>query len=253
MKTPAWLLAAIAPALPLVASLAHAGPADYLYVPAVEYGEREIDVKVGTAKRPDGAGRESAASLGFGWGAAERWFTEAYLKAHKEAGGRAEYDAFEWENKFQLTETGRYPVDVGFVTELEVPRERRTEGYELRAGPLFQWESGLVQWNANALLTRVLRGEPEPGETRSTELGYQFQVKVRASERFEYGLQAFGEMGRWDRWAPREAQTHRLGPAVFGKLRTGDGGAIRYNAAWLVGASKGAPDNLLRLQAEVEF
>ena len=44
-------------------------------------------------------------------------------------------DAFEWENKFQVTEAGEYPVDLGFIVELERPQDR-SEGYEMRVGPL---------------------------------------------------------------------------------------------------------------------
>lgn len=237
----------------LLPAFACAGPSDYLYLPAVEYGEREIDLKYGTAKLPDAEGRASAASVGLGWGATPRWFTEAYLKVHKEPGGRSRYDAFEWENKFQLTEAGQYPVDLGLITEIEVPRERATEGYELKAGPLVQWDTGLVQWNANVLFERVVRGRADPDDPRATEMGYQFQVKYRASPAFEYGVQAFGDLGPWDHWAPRSAQSHRAGPAVFGKLKAGEHEAIRYNAAWLVGATRGAADSTFRVQVEYEF
>lgn len=256
------LLVAVARGLPairvlatalLLPALAHADPNEYLYVPAVEYGEREIDFKFGTDKLKDNAGRESAASLGLGWGATPWWFTEAYVMVHKEVGDTTRYDAFEWENKFQLTQTGRYPVDVGLITEIEVPKEHATEGYELRAGPLFQWDTGLVQWNANALFTRVVRAEYNPDEPHVTEFGYQFQVKYRASPAIEYGVQAFGDLGKWDHWAPSAEQSHRAGPAVSGRLRVGDRETIRYNAAWLAGLNKGAPQNRLRLQAEYEF
>ena len=63
----------------LPATVALAGPADYVYTPNVEYGEREIDFKIGTAKS-SGQDRDSAASLGFGYGVTERWFTEFYAK-----------------------------------------------------------------------------------------------------------------------------------------------------------------------------
>jgi hypothetical protein len=45
-------------------------------------------------------------------------FTEVYLKYEKQGGDGTRFDALEWENKFQLTETGKYPVDVGLTTEL---------------------------------------------------------------------------------------------------------------------------------------
>src|SRR5258708_1859770 len=178
------LLAAAALGLP---AIAQAGPSDYVYVPTVEYAEREIDLKFGTARLADEEGRAAAGSLGFGWGATPSWFTEAYVKYQREPGDRTRYDAFEWENKFQLTETGEHFVDVGFITEIEVPREHRVEGYELKVGPLFQWDTGGVQWNANLLFERVFRGQAEP---RITGMGYQLQVKHRAASAFEYGVQA---------------------------------------------------------------
>ena len=244
------LIAAVALGLPVVSQ---AGPSDYVYLPGVEYGEKEIDFKFGTAKLSEGGGRESAGSLGFGWGATPWWFTEAYLKYQREAGGKTRYDAFEWENKFQLTETGKYPVDIGFITEIEVPREHAVEGYELKVGPLIQYDAGAFQWNANLLFERVFRGQPEPGEARVTEMGYQLQVKHRARPEFEYGIQAFGEMGKWDHWEPTDRQKHVAGPAIFGKIKVGAREAIRYNAAWLLGVSKAAPDNTLRMQVEYEF
>lgn len=244
------LLAAAVLGLPAISL---AGPSDYIYVPAVEYGEREVDLKYGTGKLPGGEGRDTAGSVGAGWGANPWWFTEAYVKYHKEPGEWQKYDAFEWENKFQLTETGRYPVDAGLITEVEVPRERATEGYELKVGPLFQWDTGLVQWNANLLLERVVRARPDPDVPRVTEMGYQLQVKYRAGPAFEYGVQAFGDLGKWNRWAPASDQSHRLGPAVFGKFKVGEHETMRYNAAWLVGLNGGAPDNTLRMQVEYEF
>ena len=83
---------------------AHAGPADYVYTPTVEQGELELDMKFGTQ---DSDPRESAGSIGLGYGVNDWWFTEAYLKYTKEGDASLKYDAFEWENKFQLTETGK--------------------------------------------------------------------------------------------------------------------------------------------------
>lgn len=231
----------------LLCRAAWAGPADYVYTPAVEYGEREIDFKYGSAGR-SGDPRQQAASIGFGYGATESWFTEVYLKYEKTSPDGVRFDAVEWENKFQLTETGKYFVDVGVITEIEVPTDR-SEGYEFKVGPLFQTEVGKLQLNANILLERQVRTANQTGP----QLGYQWQVKYRWLPAFEYGLQGFGEVGQWNDWAPAEERTHRLGPAVFGKIALGGRQAIRYNAAWLFGAAGGAADHTFRLQAEYEF
>lgn len=244
MNSYAPLLVAGALLIPLSA---HSGPSDYVHTPAVDYGEKEIDFKAGTARKGDDP-RESAASIGFGYGAKEWWFTEVYLKYKRENNESTKYDAIEWENKFQLSETGKYPVDVGFLLEIERPRDR-AEGWEAKWGPLFQTEFGKVQLNANALFQRSYRVE----ESSRTEFLYQWQAKYRWLPQFEFGLQGFGEMGTWDHWDAADERSHRAGPAVFGKLPLGARQAIKYNAAWLLGTSKAAPDHTFRMQVEYEF
>lgn len=244
MKSYAPLLVAGALLSPVAA---HAGPADYVYTPAVEYGEKEIDFKFGSAKKGDDP-RESAASIGFGYGAKEWWFTELYLKYKKENNEGTKYDAIEWENKFQLTETGKYPVDIGFLLEIERPRNH-AEGWEVKWGPLFQTEFGKVQLNANVLFERSYRAE-EPSET---VMLYQWQAKYRWLPQFEVGAQGFGEVGKWNDWAPSSERTHSAGPAVFGKIALGNKQAIKYNAAWLIGTTSASPDHTLRAQVEYEF
>lgn len=242
MKSNAVIIAAMGL---LCLQSAHAGPADYVYTPTVEQGEKEIDFKSGTA---DSDPRKTLATVGLGYGVNAWWFTEAYVKYAKTGSDNLKYDAFEWENKFQLTETGKYPVDVGFITEIEIPRDRN-EGTELKVGPLFQTEFGKLQLNGNFLLEKKFNAAiPSP-----TEAGYQWQVKYRLQPHFEYGVQGFGSLGEWNNWDSASTQSHTIGPAVFGKFVIGDRQAIKYNAAWLFGLSDGAADNTFRLQAELEF
>jgi hypothetical protein len=244
MKKYATILVAGALLSPL---FAHAGVSDYIYTPIVEYGEKEIDFKYGDARKK-GDPRESASSIGFGYGATEWWFTELYLKYKAQNGQSTKYDAIEWENKFQLTETGKYPVDIGFLLEIERPQDH-AEGWEVKWGPLFQTEFGKVQLNANLLFQRSYRSEA-PSQT---EFLYQWQAKYRWLQQFEFGLQGLGEMGKWDHWAKNDVRIHKVGPAIFGKIPLGDRQAIKYNAAVLFGASSASPDHTFRLQAEYEF
>ena len=240
---------AFAVALALLPQVAHAfGPADYVFTPNVTYAEHEIDFKAGSWKKADEE-RLRAWSIGYGYGASPRWWTELYRKYESLASvSITKFDAWEWENKLQLTEQGQYPVDVGFVIELERPRDR-SQGYEALFGPLFQTDVGKLQLNGNLLFQRSVRADTP----QLTELGYQWQAKYRWKPEFEFGLQGFGEVGAWSHWDPPEERTHRLGPAVFGKLPLGGRQAVRYNAAWLVGAASGAPRNTFRMQVEYEF
>ncbi len=227
-----------------LSNIAQAGVADYIYVPAVEYGEKEIDFKTGTAKLQNGD-RAQVSSLGFGYGVTEYWFTEVYFKHERE--GSETLSIGEWENKFQLTETGKYPVDLGLVVEIEAPLNRN-EAYELKLAPLLQTEFGKVQLNGNVILERTFG----PGD-HITELGYQWQAKYRWHPTLEFGLQGLGEVGKWDNWDPSEEQNHRMGPAVFGKIDLGTKQAIKYNAALLFGTSEAAANHTFRMQVEYEF
>ena len=229
--------------------IAVAGPADYVYTPAVEYGEKEVDFKYGSARQKDGTLKE-VSSLGLGYGVSETWFTEIYLKRENQGG--AGLTLAEWENKFQLTETGKYPLDVGLITELEAPLSGDAP-WELKFGPLLQTEFGKLQLNGNLLFERAFGKADESGVPSSTNIGYQWQIKYRWQPILELGLQGMGEMGKWNHWDDPAYHNHRIGPAVFGKLALGNRQAIKYNAAWLVGASNAAPDHTFRMQVEYEF
>ena len=226
---------------------ATAGPADHVYSPVVEEGEREVEFQSGRSKARDGT-RASAHSLALGWGATSWWSTEVAAKWHQQTGESFGFDAWEWENRFQLAPTGKYPIDVGLLLEIERPRDR-SEGYEIKWGPLLQAElSPSVQANLNLLLEKHVR----VSGGGAAELGYQWQLKYRWQPVLEFGLQGFGDVGPWKDWEPASEQPHVAGPAVFGRFKVG-AQHIHYEAAMLFGLSDRAPRHTLRLQTEFEF
>jgi len=223
-------------------------PSDYVNVPVIEAGEREIDFKYGIADLRPPDDQKAANSVGFGLGVNAHWFTEIYFKWEQNASNGQHFDAMEWENRFVFTEPGEYPFDLGLATEIERPKDR-TEGYEISVGPLFQTKIERWQINANLKLTRSIKAD----EDVVPQLGYQFQLKYRLGPQFEPGIQAIGQVGDATHWSPVDQQAHSMGPAAFGVFHVGDAEKIRYNAAWLVGLSGGSPRNVLRVQVEYEF
>ena len=244
MKIQAACVAALAA---LCLQPAHAGPARYVHMPNVEYGEREIEMVAG-GQRGGGEEREDAALLLFGMGVTERWFTEIGTEFSRGSDTGTKLEAVEWENIFQLTERGEYPVDVGLLLEVERAQDR-DEGYEVKFGPLFQTDLGRFQLNANLLFERSF----DTKEKSETELGYEWQVKYRWKPLLEFGAMGFGDMGKWDNWESSSEQKHQMGPAVFGKLSLGERQALKYDAAWLWGVTDGAPKNNFRMRVEYEF
>lgn len=229
MKLPLALAAA------LLTPAALAGPAAYVHTPIVSYGEREIELKWGRAK-VDGS-HEHETVVGYGMGLKPWWFAEVNLAYEGASDQSTRYAAFELENIFQLTETGRHAFDVGLLLEIERPRDH-SEGYEVKFGPLLQTEVGRVQLNGNLLLERHFRAA-EPSETETL---YEWQAKYRWRPTLEPGLQGFGE-----------ENSHILGPALFGKVSLGGRQALKYDAAWLAAASHAAPAHTVRVRLEYEF
>ena len=224
------------------------GPADYIYSPIVEEGEREIDTKFRTQSPRNGdTTRQSGASIGFGYGVNSWWFTEIYGKAIWD-GNTSQFDAVEWENKFQLTETGKYPVDIGFLIELERP-QNRNEGYEAKYGFLLQSE--WKKWQAN--LNLLMQGHYTGTENQGTYFGYQGQLKYRLQPEFEVGAQIYSWLGQVNSWNTDQQQQSSVGPAIFGKTKLGSKEAIKYNVAYLWGTTAASPRNTIRMQAEYEF
>jgi hypothetical protein len=225
-----------------------AGPADdYVHTPTVERGEREIEFRFGAAGGGGGK-QDQAVVLGLGYGVTDVWFTEAYVKTENPDHGGWGVDAIEWENKFQLTETGRYPVEVGILAELEIPRDGDAPR-EFKFGPLFQGDIAKLQLNGNLLFETRFGVDADNG----TEIGYEVQAKYRWRRAFEFGVQGFGEMGPWNDWEPASEQGHRFGPAMFGKIALGGRQVLQYNAAVLFGLTDASPNDTFRLQVEYEF
>ncbi|RZU02080.1 hypothetical protein [Rivibacter subsaxonicus] len=244
------LLAAVLVATSLAAA-AEMQPEAYVFSPIVEQGELEMDNKAGISRDREGHSAWGA-SVGMSYGLTSWWAAELTAKWRRNVGESAGYDAWEWENRFQFTPTGRYAFELGFLLEIERPREH-AEGWELNFGPLFQTEATLagmpLQFNFNALFERSWRAdEPEP-----TELQLQWQLRTRrGGEALDVGLQGFDHFGPWDDWSPRSKQSHVLGPALFGKLEAA-GTEMRWELGLLFGTGGAAPRTTLRTQLEIEF
>jgi hypothetical protein len=241
---PLALVGALAPFIPLTA---HAGPDSYVFTPYVVEGARVVNVSMGTQRHRDG-NSDSAESVGLGWNPTQRWFTQVYAGWTHPAGEAANFDAWSWQNQFQLMAGESSPVALGAFFEIERPRDR-SEGYDLTWGPMLQFDSANLQTNLNLLLSRYVRTQ----EAQTTTLSYQWQVKRLWRPHVEIGLQGFGDVGTWDHWADGSQQVHSFGPALFGKWQLGPNRTLRIDGALLVGATSASPRATFRSHAQFEF
>lgn len=232
--------------LTIIAGESFAGPADYVYRTYDNAGQRTVALYAGSTAI-ENEQRASSASMAFGYGISESWFSNLYVEYEREDGNGTKFEGVEWQNIFRLTH-GQYPVDVGLFTELARPQER-DEGYALTFGPLFETEIGRTQLNFNLLLSRSYRATGD----NPMKMGYQWQLRYHWIRLFEPGLQGFGDMGQWKHWDPKQDQSHRFGPAVFGTYVLDDRRAIQYNLAYLFETTNARQQNTIRLQTVFEF
>lgn len=223
-----------------------ADPNDYVVMPKVDVGEKEFDFKSGRQHNKDGSS-DVAHSIGIGYGFSPQWFSEVYAKYKGEGNAPQTFDAWEWENKFQLTQGGQGSL-IGFLLEIEKPKDA-SEGYELTYGPLLQKDWGKVQYNFNILIQRHIKAS----SPFLTELHYQGQIKYKASSTFQWGAQAFGNMGDYQHFAAGSQREQKMGPAIFGKINLPGHQGVKWNAAYLKGFTELTPSSTLRLQVEYEY
>ncbi|MBP6012528.1 MAG: FTR1 family protein [Alphaproteobacteria bacterium] len=236
-------------AVPMTARDAQAG--FKVYSPYVEYREFEIEYRPSVTVDSDGAkDNEQKHLLGIGYGVTEWWFTEIYVEWEREAGSGEElnFEAFEWENKFQLTNPGEYWADFGLLVEYE-RTDSGSSPDELAVSLLFAKELGKFDATYNLEFAREIGN----GAGNDVELAHRFQLKYRLDPAFEPAIEVFSEFGPIDDLPGFDEQAHYVGPAFAGKIPLGDSGLkLKYNAGYLFGVSDGAEDGIVKAIIEIE-
>jgi hypothetical protein len=230
------LFAALAATLP-----AHAATGYYMVTTYPTEGQKTIDFKYWNA-HPAGARGRNSPELGLGYNVNSRWYTELTGVWFQLDPGPLNYTATEWQNDVMLTQ-GQYDVDVALHSKIVLHRDA-TRGKSIELGPVMQTEFGRTQLNLNLFLQREI-GQPR---SQPVQLAYQLQVKQRLTAGFHLGVQAFGEVGKWNDWHPHALQSHRAGPAV-----SGDVGQFRYEAAYLMGKNSARPAKTFSMRVQYLF
>jgi hypothetical protein len=179
--------------------------------------------------------------VGLGYGVNSRWYTELFGSAIGPSVDATRLDSINWQNDVLLTQ-GEWPFDLALHTQLI-----RNLGASnvLEYGPALQTDVGRTQLNLNLILERKLSGR-----SSDTLLKYQWQVRHRWQPLLNFGLQGFGEVGPWNDFLPRARQSHRAGPALFGRVDIDDTQALHWQAALLRGKVFGRSGQMFTLQVK---
>ena len=179
-----------------------------------------------------------------GWGVSDRWYSQLFVSAIGRTIGETNLDSINWQNDYLLTQ-GQYPVDVAVHTQLV---RNVGEGNVLEFGPALQTDIGRTQLNFNLIFERNLSGPVVP-----TALKYQWQLRHRWQPWLNFGAQGFGEVGPWEHLDAWAQQSHRAGPAAFGRFDLEGERAVHWQAAFLRGKVFGHVGQMFTMQLKYAY
>jgi len=216
--------------------------------PYVVKGEAEIETQGAL-----GYDRTSSSSQGqdiigsFGYSPNTYWRSELESEFERSSGPeqKIRYSSINSENTFELTEPGEYWIDTAVFAELDVGRDHTPDNTLF--GLLVGKTVGHVEGTANFLLHKDFGGNQG-----LTPLGFAYsdQTKYRIIPAFEPGIEIYGDTQGREKFADQQLS---VGPGIFGKIPTYDAQALKYQLAYLRGATPATPDNTVRWLVEYEF
>lgn len=222
-----------------------------VYAPYVEQGELEFEYRPSVTIDDDAAkDNKQKHLLGIGYGVNAWWFTEVYAEWEREAGPgeTTKFEAFEWENRFQLTNPGEYWADFGLLVEYERTDDSKAPD-KIEFALLFAKELGQFDATYNLIFEKEVGG----GASNDVELAQAFQLKYRLDKGFEPGIEFFSEFGAIGEMPAFDGQEHYVGPIATGVIPLNDTGLkLKYNAGYLFGISDAAEDGVVKAIIELE-
>lgn len=242
-------LAASALVLQLTAGTTRADPGYYLVTPYDRAGQAWVDLRYWSVKSP-GRRERIWPELGLGYGVNSRWSTGLLVSTVGPSNWEVATSSVQWQNDIMLTQ-GEWPVDLALHTKLVRESGEDGRSWAFEYGPALQTDFGRTQLNANLFFERSVEPEASP----PIQLRYQWQLRHRWKPLMNFGLQGFGEVGRWNDWPAAKDQSHRAGPALFGQLDLGRGGdeALLYQAAYLLGRVYRRQGDLFTVRLQYSF
>ena len=233
-------------------ALTHSAKAGEVISPYVEEHEWEFEQQGIYTTHDSNADNRNAQDLEteIGYSPTNWWRTEFEGEFARDPGPDQEnlhYDSFNWENTFQLAEPGEYWLDPGFFYEMDFGRGSGPN--DIIAGPVIAKQIGETLTTMNFFLHH------EFGNSANPHLGFAYsdQTKYLWKLWMQPGFEVYGDTDGQDSFRNQQLAA---GPGLFGTLPTswtGAGRELKYEIAYLFGATPASPTQAIRWKLEYEF
>ncbi len=183
-------------------------------------------------------------SIEYNYGLTDKIDIAAYLDLDRPNGEEVEYAGSRFRARGAFFDKGRFPLDLGWYLEAEVPHDAESD-LELEFRPILSRDVGRFSIDLNPAFELPTVSE----ERRTLEFNYGARVYYRLSRALVPGIEFFGGIGQIrDIDGPRE-QEHYVFPVVYGRLGRG----LKMVAGPGFGLTRGSDPVILKLGVEYEF
>ncbi len=228
------------------AAISKHAEANEILSPYVEEGEWEVEHQgyVSHDRNPANSNNQDyIGSVGY---SPTSWYRGELESEFERAPGpdqEARYSSFNIENTFQLAEAGEYWIDPGLFYEMDFARGAGNPD-NIIFGFLGAKTIGPVAETFNLLLHKDYGANDTP-------MGfiYSNQAKYRLVQWFEPGFEIYGDTDGKSRFQDQQFAT---GPGIFGAIHLVNGQELKYECAYLFGATPASPDGAVRWKLEYE-
>jgi len=183
-------------------------------------------------------------SFEYNYGLTDKIDVAAYVDLEKPNAGDVEYAGSRFRARGALWEKGRFPLDLGWYLEAEVPHNEETD-LELEFRPILSRDVGRFSVDLNPIFELPTVSE----ERRTVEFNYAARVYYRLSRRFIPGVEFYGDIGQIRAIEGSREQEHYVLPAIYGRLARG----FKFAVGPAFGLTRGSDPVLLKLHVEYEF
>jgi hypothetical protein len=152
-------------------------------------------------------------SLEYNYGLTDKIDIAAYLDLDKPNGKDLEYAGSRFRARGALWDKGRFPVDLGWYFEAEVPNQGEAD-LELEFRPIASRDFGRFSIDLDPIFELPTVAD----ERRTIEFQYAARVYYRLSRNFMPSLEFFGGAGQIRNLDPSREQEHYVFPVVYGRL-----------------------------------
>ena len=217
---------------------------DEIYTPNVDYRELSLEYNGSrTFDKSSDKNNDQGHEIAFEAGLTPRFEAEISAGFSKAPDDSLKMEHFEGEGRFQFFESGENWLDSGMLVAYDYSTLKQVSD-NLEVKLLLQKDVGKITNTANIGFDQGV-GKYATGGPDYVVL---WNTRYRYNLNFQPGVEIQSDLGQGGTVGHFNQQEHYIGPAMYGEIIP----HLKYQAAWLFGASDAASQSSARLLVEYE-